>query len=235
MKTENSTNWSEATLNPFKAFSNLVSCLRSGNNAWIEKQENGKQSYPLVEDNPDLSKMKYWKCDSQLFARDWENNQQEILDDDKLLPMAKTLMTEYTVLYGSQEEYDAYLQTGVAKFNGIGKQFFVKYDDLLKIRKEEGIEMDSSTRFYPMVSPIERYKRVLKTKRKVYVIVMDYEDKKPLPIWLKIINVVTYPFRFIPKQSVLRMDDYTNYTFRIGDVCNGYSVEFQIPKKFSFK
>ena len=228
------TNWSEATLNPFKAIGNLISCLRDGNNAWIERQENGKQDYPLLEENPDLSKIEYWKCSMQPYSDDWETTKQEILDDPKLLPMAKTLMTEYCTMFGSQQEYDAYLQTGVAKFGGIGKQFFVKYDDLIKQRKSEGTEMDGSTRFYPMVSPIERYKQVSKTKRKVFVIVNDNKEAR-LPRWVRAINVITYPLRFIPKRSVLRMDDYTNYTFSIGAVSNGYSVEFQIPKKFSFK
>ncbi len=50
-----------------------------------------------------------------------------------------------------------------------------------------------------------------------------------------ILNVLAYPLKFIPEMSVLKMDDYKNITFRLGGITNGFAVEFQIPKKFSFK
>ena len=231
---EKYTSWTEATLNPFKAVKGLVSCLQSGRNAWIERQENGKQDFPLVENNPDLSDISNWTSSGAYGCRDWEAEKKKIEADAKMHPTAKKLKLEYTTAFGTEKEYQKYLKTGKVKFRGIGKCYFVKYEDLVKTRKEEGTELSSDFRFVLQVSPIPRYKRVVKTKRKVYVVCWN-NDKVSLPWWVKTINVLTYPLKFIPKRSVLRMKEYTNYTFRIGDVVNGYQIEIQIPKKFSFK
>ena len=73
-------------------------------------------------------------------------------------------------------------------------------------------------------------------RRKLWVVILYYNHEKfETPRLVNILNVLAYPLKFIPKKSVLRMDEYTIYTFRIGSVINGYEVEFQIPKKFSFK
>ena len=227
------TSWSQVTFNPFIAFLNLISCLRSGHNAWIERQENGKQDFPLTEKNPDLYDIKYWKSSGAFFSPDWQKEKQRIEQDTNMHPFQKKLKLEYTTAFGTEEEYQHYLKTGEVKFRGMGKQYFVKYDDLIKTRESEGIDMNDKTRFVLMVSPIERWKRVVETKRKVYVVCWN-DDKTKLPLWFKLWNVVVYPLKFIPKRSVLRMDEYTNYTFRIGGIVNGYSIEFHIPKKFKF-
>jgi hypothetical protein len=74
-----------------------------------------------------------------------------------------------------------------------------------------------------------------KFKHKVWVVVLYYNYPKfKAPLMVHVLNFLAYPLKFIPEKSVLRMPEYTNYTFRIGGVMNGYSVEFQIPKKFSF-
>ena len=74
-----------------------------------------------------------------------------------------------------------------------------------------------------------------KFKHKVWVVVLYYNyPKVKVPLMVHILNFLAYPLKFIPQKSVLRMDHYTNYTFRIGSVVHGYSVEFQIPKKFKF-
>jgi hypothetical protein len=76
-----------------------------------------------------------------------------------------------------------------------------------------------------------------KFKRKLWVVVTyhNYPKKFRVPLLAKVLNVLAAPLKFIPERSVLRMPEYTNYTFRIGSVVHGYEVEFQIPKKFSFK
>jgi hypothetical protein len=56
-----------------------------------------------------------------------------------------------------------------------------------------------------------------------------------VPIAVHVLNVLAYPLKFIPERSVLRMPEYTLYDFRIGAVTHGFKIEFQIPKKFSFK
>jgi hypothetical protein len=75
-----------------------------------------------------------------------------------------------------------------------------------------------------------------KFKHKVWVVVMYYNHPKyKAPVMIHVLNALAYPLKFIPSKSVLRMDEYTLYSFRIGSVVHGYEVEFQIPKKFSFK
>ena len=56
-----------------------------------------------------------------------------------------------------------------------------------------------------------------------------------IPFYIKLLNVLLYPLKYIPRKDTLRMPEYTIHTFRIGGVINGYSVQIQIPKKFSFK
>ena len=62
-----------------------------------------------------------------------------------------------------------------------------------------------------------------------------YHDWNVMKTIIKIINVLVYPLKYIPQRSVLRMKEYNVHTFRVGDVTNGFCVEFHIPKKFSFK
>lgn len=227
------TNWTEATRNPFKAISSLISCLQAGRNAWLELQENGNQEYPLreklIKESTDPCA---WDCACQPFAQDWEERKEVILTSDSYSPMQKKFMTEYTSVFGSQEQYDNYLKTGDADFRGIGRQYLIKYDDLARKRKEQGIALSPKTRFYPMVSLKSRNKRPL-IKGKVLVVCYN-NDKVKTPWWVSLINIVLYPFRFIPKRTVLRMPEYNVYTFRIGSVVNGFCIDIHLPKKFSF-
>lgn len=76
-----------------------------------------------------------------------------------------------------------------------------------------------------------------KFKHKLWVVVTyhNYDKKFRVPLLAVVLNVLAAPLKFIPTRDVLRMPEYTNYTFRVGSVVRGYSVEFQIPKKFSFE
>jgi hypothetical protein len=75
-----------------------------------------------------------------------------------------------------------------------------------------------------------------KFKHPVWVVVLYYNyPKVKVPLMVHVLNVLAYPLKFIPTRSVLRMNEYTTYSFRIGSVVHGFEVEFQIPKKFSFK
>jgi hypothetical protein len=72
-------------------------------------------------------------------------------------------------------------------------------------------------------------------KHKVWVVVLYYNyPKVKVPFMVHVLNVLAYPLKFVPERSVLRMPDYTLYSFRVGAVVHGYEIEFQIPKKFSF-
>jgi hypothetical protein len=74
-----------------------------------------------------------------------------------------------------------------------------------------------------------------KFKHKVWVVVLYYNyPKVKIPVAVHILNFLAYPLKFIPEKSTLQMDNYKCIWFRIGSVQNGYQIEFQIPKKFSF-
>ena len=84
-------------------------------------------------------------------------------------------------------------------------------------------------------------------KHKLYAVEMcgGYESKNNnvvLPkaslavrIIMTTLNIILYPTKYIPQRDVLIMDKYKCVSYRIGDVVHGYRVEFQIPRKFSFK
>jgi len=75
-----------------------------------------------------------------------------------------------------------------------------------------------------------------KFKHKVWVVVLYYNHPKyKAPVLVHVLNALCYPLKYIPERSVLRMDKYKIITFRIGSVMNGYSIDIEIPKKFSFK
>jgi hypothetical protein len=91
---------------------------------------------------------------------------------------------------------------------------------------------------YPIkLNPDAPYKeQVVKVfKKTVWVVVLYYNHKKyRVPFFVHVLNVLAYPLKFVPERSVLKMPEYTNYTYRIGDVTHGIAIEFQIPKKFAF-
>jgi len=75
-----------------------------------------------------------------------------------------------------------------------------------------------------------------KFKHKVWVVVLYYNyPKVKIPFLVHVLNVLAYPLKFVPKRSVLQMDEYRLVSYRVGGVVNGFTVEFHIPKKFSFK
>jgi hypothetical protein len=92
---------------------------------------------------------------------------------------------------------------------------------------------------YPIrINPKAPWKEQIskKFKHKVWVVVLYYNyPKVKIPFLVHVLNILAYSLKFIPQKFVLKMDTYTLYTFRVGSVFNGYSLEFHIPKKFSFK
>jgi hypothetical protein len=60
------------------------------------------------------------------------------------------------------------------------------------------------------------------------------KPKAKIPFMVKVLNVVLHPLKYLPRRSVLKMDKYKVVTFRVGNVTNGFAIEFHIPKKFSF-
>jgi hypothetical protein len=149
-------------------------------------------------------------------------------------------------------------------FKGMGRSHLVKVADTVKFFEEQNFEsgwhverakelrkqyLDLNTINDPEARKTDsywwdfyRYKhgsqwatKSIKHKLWAVEVLGNNQPKPQTPVLVYVLNWITYPLKFIPRKSVLRMPEYTNYTFRIGSVTNGLSVEFQIPKKFGFK
>jgi hypothetical protein len=172
----------------------------------------------------------------------------------------KQLSLNYVTIYGTEEAMKKYYETGVLSADndkGYGRSHLVNVDDYIKWLEIDNCESGGHVeraKMYRMqyrspkhvhdnsnIFNFYRYKHgsqyaTKKFKRKLWVVAtVDKKEKVKIPVMVHVLNVLLYPAKFIPRKSVLRMPEYTNYTFRVGGVTNGYSVEFQIPKKFSFK
>jgi hypothetical protein len=90
---------------------------------------------------------------------------------------------------------------------------------------------------YPIKHIIGQEEIIKTFKRNLWVVQLlnNNQPKPKTPLLVYILNWIIYPMKFIPKKSVLNMKNYKKITFSIGSVMNGFSVEFNIPKKFSFK
>jgi hypothetical protein len=180
----------------------------------------------------------------------------KIKNDSSLSDFEKYLTLNYHTCYGTENAMNHYYNTGELSkdnFRGVGFSHLVKVSDMiefyenagdierLRMFKEQYItgETANDNHFYDFFRLKAKFSQwnVVKFKHKVWAVaLLDNKEKQPrIPIFVRILNVLIYPTKFIPVKSVLRMTEYTDYTFRIGDVTNGFSVQFQIPKNFSFQ
>lgn len=245
------TKWSEPSTNFFSALWNLKSALASGRNARLIKMRNEDCEYPIKTKKVDEDFKNYE------FRIGLPRTRQLIIDDTSMSDFQKYLTLNYKTCYGSEDAVKEYYNTGklsMNNFQGMGRSHLVNVDDIIRFfrthpdpdqqkhadrvfyqyRDKSPSGLHYST-FYDMFS----YKHgsqwaIKKFKRKLWVV--ELLDGKPakIPTVIKLLNVLAYPLKYIPKKSVLRMPEYTNYTFRIGDVVHGFEIEIQIPKKFSF-
>jgi len=246
---EINTKWLTPKTNIFSALWCLKSALASGHNARLIKMKNEDCEYPIKIKHVDEDFRNYEFNIGKLRTR------QEVIDDQNMDDFQKHLTLNYKTCYGSEEAMNTYYETGklsLDNFRGMGRSHLVKIDDIIffftthpdvKIQKRA----DNYIKQYKSPSGMSyngfydhyKYKHgspwaVKQFKHKLWVV--ELLDSKPtkIPNLIKFLNFITYPLKFIPQKSVLRMSDYTNYSFRIGDVIHGFEVEFQIPKKFSF-
>jgi len=227
---------------------NLRSALAAGQNAKLVKMRNEDCEYPIKVKNEDTDFRNYEFSSGHQATRD------EILAEKYRSDFEKYLALNYKTCYGTKEAVEEYYKTGLLSadnFKGMGWSHLVKLEDMVKFLlatgDEETAEMFSKQyltgeeanqrHFYDFYSYKHGSQYAVKTfKRKLWVVAtVDKKEKVKIPVMVHVLNVLLYPTKFIPRKSVLRMPEYTNYTFRVGGVTNGYSVEFQIPKKFSFK
>jgi len=252
MKNEK-TNWSSPKTNLFAAINDLRKALSSGHNAVLVREYNENCLHPIrIKKEQDFRQ--YESSYTTISSR------KEILESKNMSEFDKHLSLNYTQCFGTQEAVDTYYNTSkLTKDNikGMGRAHLVKVTDLIKLLNDLG-ETERANMYYDHYicsakgSENKRhmfnffktdYNNVWgmkKFKQKLWVVELhDKKVKTNIPttqkVLIKILNVCLHPLKYIPKKSTLKMPDYTNHTFRIGGVKNGFSIEFQIPKNFSFK
>jgi len=247
------TNWSTPNTNIFAAMLNLRTALTSGYNARLIKMKNEDCAYPIKEKFDDKDFRNY-KFSSGHLA-----NRKTIFDDKYYSEFQKYLALNYKTCYGTQKAIDKYYKKGLLSpdnFKGIGISHLVNISDMIHFLVSTG-DNDRAEMFKHQYFSIEGAKEmhlydfytyknnspyiIKKFKHKLWVVeLLEKDEPKAKTPWLiSIMNIILIPIyfiiKFIPKRDILKMKEYTKYKFRIGGIVNGFAIEFQIPKKFSFK
>jgi hypothetical protein len=250
------TNWSSPKTNIFAGLLSLRSALASGENAELIRLNNEDCAFPLqYKDDPKAVDFRGYK-----FSIGFQSTYNKILADTSS-PWNQELTLNYISVYGTQEAMDTYYKTGVLSSDnskGMGRNHLVKVDDLIAFYKKQPATdtwahgraaslhaqyRDPATRdksfFYDFFTKEHGNEwQPKKYNHKLWVVnLLDKDDPKvKTPLLIKIlIEPLMFIMKWTPRKSVLRMKEYTNHTFRVGDIINGFSVQIQIPKKFSFK
>ena len=245
------TTWSGPKTNIFSAVWNLKQALSSGRKTRLIKVRNEECQYPIKVRNANLDFRTY------KFYLGYPETYNNILNSNRS-DFDKHLSLNYVSAFGTEEAINTYYETGYLSknnFHGIGKSHLVKVvdiidylaknkDDKAKIYFDQYLNPDTrDTKFFFDFFTKEHGNEweIKYFNRKLWVVqLLDNEDVNyKMPTVIKILNAVISPviylIKFIPKKNVLQMPEYKCVTFRIGDVTNGYAVEFHIPKKFNFK
>jgi len=245
------TNWSSPKKTFLAGMLDLRKALASGQNARLVKMRNEDCEYPIKKQTPAKEALDFRNYE---FMNGTLQTRSSILADKWKSEFEKQLSLNYKTCYGTQKAMDDYYSTGVVtkdNFQGQGRshlvdvqsiyEYYIKTgDSRTKDFKEKYITFETAEQQgfydnYKLVRGVNKY-NVLIQKHKVWVVetLSKDEPKQKVPVLIPLLNWILYPLKFIPTKSVLRMDEYTNYSFRIGSVTHGYEIEFQIPKKFSF-
>ena len=235
------TNWSSPKTNFLAGMNDLRLCLASGHNAKLVRELNENCAYPIKVRNHDLNFRNY------THRIGYHSSVAEIMAMSNLTDFEKDLSINYSSVFGTPEAISTYYETGKLSednFKGYGTSHIVKNSDAVKYFTEtnqlDRVDHFTHKRFFFDFFKLKQGFNAWNTKKfrsKLWVVVLLDKSKRKVsvPFLIKIMNVVLYPLKFIPTRSVLRMPEYRCVTYRIGGVMNGFSIEFQIPKKFSFK
>lgn len=245
------TNWSEPKTNIIAGMNSLRNALASGENAVLVKAYNEDCAYPIKISHKHKMDMDFR---NYKFSNGTLQTRAEIANDAYKSDFEKYLSANYKACYGTEAAVKKYYNDGLLSqdnFKGTGKCHLVKIEDMIRFLISTGQQERADLfKHYLTSEPDDRHfydnftlingkdaYTIKKFKRKLWVVELLKADepKAKMPFMVHLLNIILYPLKYIPKRSVLRMPNYTNYTFRIGDVINGLSIEFQIPKKFSFK
>ena len=208
------THWSKPKKNVFAGMLYLRQALAAGQNARLIKANNEDCAFPIKVRNS-ITDFRAYE-----FSVGLMKTRTSIIGDERMPAFEKYLSLNYKCCYGTQEAVDTYYKSGLLSkdnFKGVGRSHLVKVEDMVRFLLITG-DKPRANMFKVWVVDLLR----------------DDQPKPRTPFLIKILNILLYPTKFIPTKSVLRMDEYRCVTFRIGAVTNGISVEFHIPKKFSF-
>jgi hypothetical protein len=242
------TKWSTPRTNILAALLLLRQALAAGYNARLVRARNEDCDYPIKEKHVDEDFRNYEFSSGLLRTR------AEIYNDTSLSDIQKYLTLSFKTCYGTQEAMTRYYNKGLLSadnFKGQGRSHLVKVDDMVRFLVTSGEheraqmfkrqylsgEEAGNNHFYDFF----RYKhgsqwaiKKFKTRLWVVELLKDDQPKARVPWAVTVLNVISYPLKYVPRKSVLRMADYKVITYRVGSVVNGLSIEFHVPKKFGF-
>lgn len=203
----------------------MLNCLKYGYKCRLAVERNAHSGSPIKVVNPVLDDPFNWRS-TYAVLRNGE------ISHNFLNETEKDLTENWTTLFGTKEAIEHYKKTGKLTDDafGKGKAFPARIDDASKYRKD-GYDYRHWVSYWSPIDGIQ----VWVPKKLIFPVFTVYTYRDAVPANIKFLNILLYPFRFIPSYHKLKMDEYTKHTFRIGSVMKGFSVEFQIPLKFSFK
>jgi hypothetical protein len=253
MKNER-TNWTTPKTNIIAAANDLRKCLAGGYKARLIRILNEECDFPILLDKNELST----NFREYEFSYATLRTRAEIKADTSMSDFEKYLSLNYHACFGTADAVKRYYLTGIlskGNFNGMGKAHLVRVSDMITYLNSTGdkknidyakqwehySDSEDARHFYDTFRLKNVQERMTKHfKHKVWVVEMLKEDA-PMIVnaWyinalMTLLTIIITPLKFIPERSVMDMKEYKWITYRIGDVINGYTVEFQIPKKFSF-
>lgn len=123
------TDWTTATTDPYEAVTKVLSCIASGNHAWIELMENGTQDFPITVKNPALDNPFNWEMNYGL-------PRSSMGDISYFNETEKDLTENWVNCFGQSDAIKAYQENGVVSeelFNG-SVRHPVKFEDAKKFR-----------------------------------------------------------------------------------------------------
>lgn len=155
---EVSTAWCLATKDPQEAMMDLMNCLGSGHNAWIEIRENGDQEFPITMVNPLLDDPFNWQ-----FNYGTRKDMEEIEKHSFLNDTERDLTMNWVGVMGTKEAVDAYkkdrtLMEGLILGGSVGCP--VRIEDANRYRAEitgDNYKYDYFTSWWKPADDIELY------------------------------------------------------------------------------
>jgi len=250
------TNWTIPKKNIFAAMNDLRKALAAGENARLIKARNEDCAHPIKQKNS-ITDFRAYE-----FSIGLMKTRKSIAEDERMPAFEKYLTLNYRNCFGTETAVKRYYEKGLLSsdnFKGVGRSHLVAVKDLVRFHACHPEQKDKDyakmfedqyfnestgdeTHFfdhYRLKSEHSIY-TITRFKRKLWVVELLRADKPKAKIpWMQrlllgTIKTLVYPFKYVPKKSVLKMDNYKVITFRVGAVTNGFSIDIQVPKKFSF-